>query len=221
MNIYDEKNLYQVRKNAEEGAYVTGVNLEFNIAFPKHVTMQLGYTIQRSRYDNPQAWGNEESSVTTEFIRSPDQYGYLTVDWHPLRRFEASLTATYTGSMFVPHLGLDPISDEERYYIENDEWENIEEGRRSEIEAILNGDVIEGERLEKSERFLIFGLRLAYTLPISKDASLQFYGGVDNIFNQTQAYHDSGIYRDAGYIYGPCQPRTINLGIKFGNIFSH
>ena len=123
--------------------------------------------------------------------------------------------------MYVPHYGLEPISEEEYEWIEKDDWDNIPDGRQSEIEAILNGDVIEGERLEESERFLVFGVRLAYTQPISKAASLQFYGGVDNLFNQTQAHHDSGIYRDAGYIYGPCQPRTINFGLKFGNIFSH
>ena len=217
----DEENLYMVRQNAEDGAYVTGLNLEVNLAFPKHITMQLGYTFQRSRYDIPQAWGDDESSVTTEFLRSPDQYGYLTLDWHPGKRWELTFTATYTGSMYVPHYGLEPISEEEYEWIENEEWDNIDESRQSEIEAILNGDVIEGERLEKSERFLILDARVAYTQPISKQTSLQFYGGVENIFNQTQALHDSGIYRDAGYIYGPCQPRTIVLGIKFGNIFSH
>jgi outer membrane receptor for ferrienterochelin and colicins len=217
----DEENLYMVRQNAVDGANVVGMNLEVNLAFPKYLTMQLGYTFQRSRYDSPQAWGDDESSVTIEFVRSPDQYGYFTLDWHPGKRWEVAFTATYTGSMYVPHYGLQPISQEEYEWIENGEWYNIDEGRQTEIEAILNGDVIEGERLEKSERFLVFGVRLAYTQPISKAASLQFYGGVDNLFNHTQAHHDSGIYRDAGYIYGPCQPRTINLGIKFGNIFSH
>jgi outer membrane receptor for ferrienterochelin and colicins len=153
-------------------------------------------------------------------MRSPGQYGYLTLDWHPFNRFEASITSTYTGSMYVPHYGLDPISDEELDYIDNGEWDNIQESRQSEIEAILNGDVIEGERLEKTEKFLTIDFRLAYTLPISDEASIQLYSGVQNIFNQIQKNHDSGVYRDAGYIYGPCQPRTINLGLKFGNIFS-
>jgi len=123
--------------------------------------------------------------------------------------------------MYVPHYGLDPITDEERDYIENGEWDNIGEDRLEEIQAVVNGDVIEGERLEKTEKFLIFDFRLAYTLHISDEISLQFYGGVQNIFNKTQKSHDSGVYRDSGYIYGPCQPRTINLGIKFGNIYSH
>jgi len=215
------KVLYQIRKNAEDGAYVAGMNLEFNVAFPKHLTLQFGYTWQRSEYDSPQYWGEDDTSVTNEFLRSPGQYGYLTLDWHPLNRFEASITSTYTGSMYVPHFGLDPITDEEWDNIDNGEWDNIEESRQSEIEAILNEDVIEGERLEKTERFLIFDIRIAYTQPISEKISMQLYGGVQNVFNQTQKNHDRGLYRDAGYIYGPCQPRTINLGLKFGNILSH
>jgi outer membrane receptor for ferrienterochelin and colicins len=48
---------------------------------------------------------------------------------------------------------------------------------------------------------------------------MQFYAGVKNIFNQIQKDYDKGMYRDAGYIYGPSLPRTINFGIKFGNVF--
>jgi outer membrane receptor for ferrienterochelin and colicins len=219
--IDSTKMLYQVRKNAEDGAAVGGMNLEFNAAFPKHLTLQLGYTWLRSKYDSPQYWGDSDSSITTQFLRSPNQYGYLTLDWHPISRLEASITSTYTGSMYVPHYGLDPITDEEWNYIDNGAWDNIEESRQGEIEAILNEDVIEGERLEKTEKFLTIDFRLAYTLSISSEISLQMYGGVQNIFNQTQKNHDRGVYRDAGYIYGPCQPRTIHFGLKFGNIFTH
>jgi outer membrane receptor for ferrienterochelin and colicins len=121
--------------------------------------------------------------------------------------------------MYVPHLGLSPITDEERELIDNGQIESIDPDRQNEIEAIVNGDVIEGERLEKSEQFLIFGLRLAYDFKLTDETKLQLYGGVQNIFNQSQLYHDSGMYRDAGYIYGPCKPRTINIGIKIGNLF--
>jgi outer membrane receptor for ferrienterochelin and colicins len=219
--VWDDstQSLYLFRQNAENGAYVAGMNFELNAAFPNRLTVQLGYTWQKSRFDTPQAWGDDESSVSYEFLRSPDQYGYLTIDWQPLSRFQASITSTYTGRMYVPHYGLDPITEEEMVYIESGEWNNIEDRRQNEIDAIMNGDVIEGERLEETERFLIFDFRLSYTLPLSEQTSLQFYGGVQNIFNQTQKTHDSGEYRDAGYIYGPCQPRTLNLGIKLGNIF--
>jgi outer membrane receptor for ferrienterochelin and colicins len=118
--------------------------------------------------------------------------------------------------MYVPHYGLSPITAGEWELINSGNTDALEAGRQTEIEAILNGDVIEGERLEHSEPFLIFGLRVAYDIPISL-ANLQIYGGVQNIFNKLQENHDSGAYRDAGFIYGPCQPRTINLGLKISS----
>jgi len=39
-----------------------------------------------------------------------------------------------------------------------------------------------------------------------------------NIFNSYQSDFDSGINRDPSYIYGPVSPRTIYLGIRFGNM---
>jgi outer membrane receptor for ferrienterochelin and colicins len=209
----------QERKNSDDGAFVAGVNMEFNAVFPNDISLSAGLTLQKSLYDSPQAWGELEGSSSREFMRSPAQYGYLNLDWHINHRFTATLTSNYTGSMFVPHLGLDPISNQEWESINNSQMVDIEPDRQQEIEAIMNEEVIEGERLEQSEQFLIFGLRLAYDFTLSDEMKLQVYGGVQNIFNQTQKSHDSGIYRDAGYIYGPCRPRTINLGIKFGNLF--
>jgi outer membrane receptor for ferrienterochelin and colicins len=209
----------QVRKNAEDGAFVTGINLEFKAAFPKLVSLSTGFTFQKSLYDSPQLWGEGEESVSREFMRSPSSYGYLNVDWRFTKKITASLNSTYTGSMLVPHLGLSPISDREMELINNGQMGHIDEERQHEVETILRGDVIGGERLERSEQFLIFGLRVAYDFTLSDEMKLQVYGGVQNIFNQSQKYHDRGVYRDAGYIYGPCRPRTINLGIKIGNLF--
>ena len=91
--------------------------------------------------------------------------------------------------------------------------------RKLEIEAILNEDVIEGQRLEKTENFLSIGFRLAYDFKLREETNLQVYAGIQNIFNQHQKSFDSGGFRDSGYIYGPYQPRTINVGILFGNVF--
>jgi len=51
-------------------------------------------------------------------------------------------------------------------------------------------------------------------MALTKQVNLEFYGGVKNILNSFQNDHDYGINRDAGYTYGPIQPRTIYLGIK-------
>jgi outer membrane receptor for ferrienterochelin and colicins len=213
------KTLLLTRENASEGAFVAGVNFEFNAAFPGDISLQAGLTVQTSKYDNPQPWGEGANDVTDNFLRTPGSYGYLTLDWQPFKRLSAAFTLNYTGRMFVPHYGLEAISPEEQNLIEEGRWDAIAGSRQDEITALVNGDVISGERLEHTERFLAVGLRLGYDIPVSKLSNLQVWAGVQNIFNQTQQEFDNGIFRDAGYIYGPGQPRTINVGIKFENIW--
>ncbi len=71
--------------------------------------------------------------------------------------------------------------------------------------------------LRESDPFFDFGLKLRYTIKLN-GASVQFSGGMKNIFNSYQDDFDEGIDRDPGYVYGPILPRTIYLGIKIGNM---
>ncbi|MFC2124184.1 TonB-dependent receptor domain-containing protein [Bacteroidota bacterium] len=217
--IDSTKTLLKTRNNSESGAFVAGLNLEFNAALSNDLTAQIGYTIQKSEYDELQQWGDDPESVTMQFLRTPGQYGFFTLDYHGIKNWDLSLTGTYAGSMYVPHYGLNPITDEEWELINSDDLSTIDPRRQKEIEAILNEDVIEGQRLEQSEKFLAIGFRVAYDFKLREETNLQVYAGIQNIFNQQQETYDSGVFRDSGYIYGPCQPRTINIGIKFGNIF--
>lgn len=192
-----------MRVNAEDGAFVTGVNTELNSFWTDHINSQIGFTIQDSRYQSPQAWGDPDLGHTsTDFMRTPGTYGYATLNWNIWQNFTTTMTMNYTGPMWVPHFGLDPDTDDPL-----------------EQEALENGDVIAGERLERSEHFLIADLLFSYDFKLTKETTLQVYAGIKNIFNKTQAHHDSGVFRDAGYIYGPCQPRTFNLGVRIGNLF--
>ena len=192
-----------LRVNADDGAYVTGMNMELKSHWTDHLSTQLGFTFQTSQYQSLQSWGNEESSRSIHFMRTPGSYGYATMDWCPGEHFSINFSLNYTGYMYVPHFGLDPDTEDPL-----------------EQEALENGDVIAGEQLETSEPFLIADLLFSYEFDLSGEIKLQLYAGVKNIFNQTQAQLDSGMFRDAGYIYGPSQPRTINFGMRIGNIFS-
>ncbi len=86
-------------------------------------------------------------------------------------------------------------------------------------EAIDNGDIIEGETLKKADGFIVADILFSYDIHFGNETEMQFYAGVNNIFNQIQKDYDKGMYRDAGYIYGLSLPHTINFGIKFGNVF--
>ena len=67
--------------------------------------IQAGATLQRSRYKEAEQW-SENPNITPQkkMFRSPDVYGYFTSTFTPVKRFSASLTGTYTGSMLVQHL---------------------------------------------------------------------------------------------------------------------
>ncbi len=86
------------RINAE-GAQVQGVNLELTVSPLKALNFKGGYTIQSSRYSEAQAPFNER-----RFFRTPDQYGFFTLDWDANERICLILNGTYTGEMLVPYL---------------------------------------------------------------------------------------------------------------------
>jgi len=76
----------------------------------------------------------------------------------------------------------------------------------------------EGE-LRNSDTFFDLGLKLRYTVKLN-GASVEFSGGIKNILNSYQDDFDYGINRDPAYIYGPLTPRTLFVGIRFGNLLS-
>lgn len=87
------------RTNANKGAKVQGINLEFNASPSNRWQWQSGFTIQKSEFEEPQEF--EE----TRFFRSPDNYGYLSLNYQPSPRLTISATGNYTGSMLVPYFG--------------------------------------------------------------------------------------------------------------------
>ena len=76
---------------------------------------------------------------------------------------------------------------------------------------------ISNDVLEKSEDFFEMNTKMAYTFLLPDKLSIQFFTGIQNIFNNYQKDFDKGIFRDAGYIYGPSRPRTLFFGIKLFN----
>ncbi|MFC2109023.1 TonB-dependent receptor domain-containing protein [Bacteroidota bacterium] len=65
-----------------------------------------------------------------------------------------------------------------------------------------------------SNSFVEFGIRSSYIFNLKND--IEISGGVKNIFDAYQTDFDSGKNRDSNYIYGPSNPRTFFIGLKFG-----
>ncbi len=95
------------RVNEEEGAVVKGVNLEANFLYSRHWKANISYTIQNSRYGAPQDFNERR------FLRTPDEYGYFTLEWLPNNKFSISTNGIYTGKMLIPYFGPTILNPEE------------------------------------------------------------------------------------------------------------
>ncbi|HKK58926.1 MAG TPA: TonB-dependent receptor, partial [Salinivirga sp.] len=168
------------RVNADGGATVAGVNIEINVVPTEKLTFKGSFTYQSSKYENAQEFKE------TSFLRTPSDYGYLTIDYQVIKKLGFSLTGNYTGSMLVPYFGNTLPANSER-------------------------------ELRESNPFYDIGIKARFNWKLN-GATMQFYGGVKNIFNSYQDDFDYGHDRDPGYIYGPGLPRMIYAGIKISNL---
>jgi outer membrane receptor for ferrienterochelin and colicins len=179
-----------ITKRNGDGATVSGVNVEANIAFGSKVVLQSGATIQSALYDEEEEiWAPENAAedmsptLTNRLLRTPDAYGYFSLVYNPLDVLSLAYSGVITGSMDVPHV-ID----------------------------------VETERtiIERTPAFFENNLKATYTFRSDEHFKIELFGGVQNIFNSYQEDFDIGINRDAGYVYGPLRPRTFFMGLKFG-----
>lgn len=100
-------NTVQERYNGY-GAKVFGLNLEAKAMFTRWFTLQAGLTLQQSHYDEAIAWNDEvPEQKYRKMMRTPNTYGYFTASFTPVKRFTASVTGNYTGSMLVGHSAVE------------------------------------------------------------------------------------------------------------------
>ncbi|MCM1151334.1 MAG: TonB-dependent receptor [Alistipes sp.] len=87
------------------GATVAGINVEGRAIFTRWFELQAGMTWQRSRYKEPEYWSEDESvAPVRRMFRTPDLYGYFTVELKPWRSLDIDLTGSCTGEMPVQHM---------------------------------------------------------------------------------------------------------------------
>lgn len=186
-------NKVKERRNGN-GARVYGVNLDGKIAHGRDAALQVGFTVQRSKYTEWEAWNeNPEVPAIKRMPRTPDYYGYFTFTSAPLKNFDWSLSGVYTGRMHVPHFAPTDLPQE---YV---------------------GQYITKDEMVHTPDFFDLNVKLNYTFVLNDHIKLQLNGGVQNIFNAFQKDLDKGGYRDSGYFYGPTQPRTYFIGVKITN----
>ncbi|PWJ42316.1 TonB-dependent receptor [Sediminitomix flava] len=190
--VEGEEGNYYLKRNSENDAFVQGINVEAKLAASSKFNVQTGFTFQTAKYNGVEQWGDEDDSATDRILRTPNNYGSLSMNYYPKPNLLMSLSGVYTGSMYVPHMAG----------------------------GFYKGVYNETEELVKTEQFFDLGIRLAYDVQVSKDLGMQIGGGVKNIFNQFQRNFDSGPTKDAAFVYGPAAPRTFYLEVKFSNLLN-
>ena len=86
------------------GATVFGGNVELRAVFSSQLSLQGGVTLQRSRYKEPEQWSdNPDVPATKNMFRTPDAYGYFTLNYTPVKPLTLGLTGTFTGAMWMQH----------------------------------------------------------------------------------------------------------------------
>ncbi|QIA06771.1 TonB-dependent receptor [Draconibacterium halophilum] len=104
------------RVNAEDGARVQGINMEFNASPSQKFQLQSGFTVQKSEFEAPQEFGEKR------FFRTPNTYGYLSANISPTPVFDIALTGNYTGKMLVPYFGPEIANPETGELRESDSF---------------------------------------------------------------------------------------------------
>ena len=184
----EDGNVILERTNGS-GAVVTGVNLEANFVMSKNFQINSGFTLQSSKYKEPETW-SENVEPQRKMFRAPSNYGYMTAIYSPKRQLDLSLSSVYTGSMLVQHFGV------------------YHDGPNGEV------IVIRPDREVNTPKFFDLNCKIAYNFKLQDNVALQLNAGVKNIFNSYQRDFDKGKLRDAGYIYGSTIPRTVFIGMK-------
>ena len=94
-------NTIKERRNAS-GARIGGITAELKLGMSGIFDVQLGYTFQRSLYNEPEQWSDAVVAQRRMF-RSPDHYGYLTSNFYITKQLHANIFGTFTGPMLVQH----------------------------------------------------------------------------------------------------------------------
>ncbi len=107
-----EGNLLLVRTNGS-GATVAGINAELKVIPFRPMEIQLGFTYQQSRYKQPERW-SETIEPQRRMFRTPDMYGFMSLNYTPFKNFDINISGVYTGPMLVQHFaGYIPEDREE------------------------------------------------------------------------------------------------------------
>ena len=161
-----------------EGAKVQGIEVDTAIRPFSQIEIRGGLTYKQSKYDSPL-----EDYNTTNFLRTPDMYGYVHTSYDITPDISFFASANFTGEADIPH--------------------------EVPIEGQEEPDLI----LEQGDSFLQLDAGLSYELPMFKSIGIILNLGVKNLTDAYQKDLDKTADRDPAYVYGPQLPRRFYCGL--------
>ena len=172
------------------GAKVMGANFEVSISPSSNLFFQLGGTIQRSRYDQNQVLFEADDISEGEQDVSTDEF----------------------------------VRSPNSYGFLNTNWQ-INDAFKLDVTGTFTGSMIAPRVISDSgfidlvdtESFFDVTSKLTYHFDLKENFHVELSGGIQNIFNSYQDDFDSGAMRDSDYVYGPNMPRTLFIGLRFGD----
>lgn len=174
-------------KRNGSGATVKGITVEARANYDYLLELEAGFTVQSSEFADP-VENLETLPVKKEFLRSPNNYGYATLTYTPMKKLKASANFVYTGTMDILHVAGEGTGHNVDEYFSTPNFAelSLRVGYTFDIQKVSSG--------------------------------LELYGGVKNITNSYQDDFDIGKNRDSDYIYGPSAPRTVFVGLKISSL---
>ena len=94
-------------KRNGDGANVQGITVELRANYNKKIQLESGFTIQTARFENPVTY-IEGVAPTSDFLRTPNQYGFANFTLNASERLKFNLNYVFTGTMKIAHFAGAP-----------------------------------------------------------------------------------------------------------------
>ena len=94
-------------KRNGDTAKVKGVTLEIRANYKKKIQIEAGFNVQTSKYDTA-VEVIEGLPGTRSFLRTPNEYGFATLNFMANKKFSTSINYVYTGPMKLAHFAGAP-----------------------------------------------------------------------------------------------------------------
>ncbi|WP_231850266.1 TonB-dependent receptor [Winogradskyella sp. PG-2] len=172
------------------GAYVAGANIELSVSPISSLFFQAGATFQKSIYKEDQVLFEADGSV-------PDEQNVIIDEFVRTPNVYGFLTSNWQISKAFK---LDVTGN----YT----------GTMVVPHVVSDSGFID---LVNSESFFDLTTKFTYDFDVKENFHIELSTGVQNLFDSYQSDFDTGATRDSDYIYGPNRPRTLFIGVKFGD----